>query len=258
MLLDQNILEEVARIGCGTVRNSAKFGWCDAYDHIRATWDYPFEDYSKGGQTVDKKRMQEYQATTPDLIRYLPPKGAPSLPLPDIKYALTKIDKSIFDDLPLEVKIPIVSSVAALPMKWAPSRSGGAAHMLRTSPSGGARHPSELYLLVINIPGFKQGVYHISIGTKDMRFMSDLPDNSIIRQQLPGAYRHPRALRGLWIDSAKVVNELLWELASKNITPHITPAFRDSILCQILGLSDDMTYLPVYAISFGARDGANN
>lgn len=146
--------------------------------------------------------MQEYQATTPDLIRYLPPKGAPSLPLPDIKYALTKIDKSIFDDLPLEVKIPIVSSVAALPIKWAPSRSGGAAHMLRTSPSGGARHPSELYLLVINIPGFKQGVYHISIGTKDMRFMSDLPDNSIIRQQLPGAYRLPAEPKAIFVISS--------------------------------------------------------
>lgn len=62
-------------------------------------------------------------------------------------------------------------------------------------------------------------------------------------------YRHERALRGLWIDTAKVVNELLWALARLGVVPHITPAFHETSLCGLLGL--DRGYLPMYAISFG-------
>ncbi|MCR2053141.1 hypothetical protein NSA19_09875 [Actinomyces bowdenii] len=64
-------------------------------------------------------------------------------------------------------------------------------------------------------------------------------------------YRHSRALRGLWIDTAKTVNELLWALARRRIVPHITPALDDTRICALLGEPDDLSKIPVYAISFG-------
>lgn len=64
-------------------------------------------------------------------------------------------------------------------------------------------------------------------------------------------YRHSRALRGLWIDTAKTVNELLWALARLRIVPHITPAFNDTHMCTLLGEPNDLSKIPVYAISFG-------
>ncbi len=58
--------------------------------------------------------------------------------------------------------------------------------------------------------------------------------SDIIRHQW--RYRHPRALRGLWIDSAKVVNELLWSLSARGIVPHMTPAVNDTKACEIMAL----------------------
>jgi len=64
-------------------------------------------------------------------------------------------------------------------------------------------------------------------------------------------YRHARALRGLWIGSAKVVNHLLWALALRGIIPHMSPAVNDSAACDILSLNRELDNEVVYTVSFG-------
>lgn len=48
-----------------------------------------------------------------------------------------------------------------------------------------------------------------------------------------------------------MVNELLWALARLRIVPHITPAFNDTHMRTLLGEPNDLSKIPVYAISFG-------
>ena len=66
-------------------------------------------------------------------------------------------------------------------------------------------------------------------------------------------YRHNRALRGLWIDSAKVANELLWALSARRIVPHITPAINDAMAAEILDLPNDINFEVVYSVTFGGH-----
>ncbi|KIP53327.1 hypothetical protein SD72_03560 [Leucobacter komagatae] len=63
-------------------------------------------------------------------------------------------------------------------------------------------------------------------------------------------YRHERALRGLWIDTGKAVNEMLWTLALRNISPHISPALGDDVALKLLGLPVGIDRQVIYAVSF--------
>lgn len=130
----------------------------------------------------------------------------------------------------------------------------------------------DIYVVVYSVEGMDEGIYRYDLVNKNLLQIDNKADRKEFQEALVGQpapltssvsviyvsdvkrhqwrYRHERALRGLWIDTAKVTNELLWKLASLAITPHITPAFRDSRILGLLGLPADLSYLPVYAVSF--------
>ena len=49
---------------------------------------------------------------------------------------------------------------------------------LRTVPSGGARHPFETYIAVLNVEGLKQGIYHYHGLSHSLEFLMDVDDLS--------------------------------------------------------------------------------
>lgn len=135
----------------------------------------------------------------------------------------------------------------------------------------------DIYVVIYDINGIAPGVYRYDVRQRFLYLLNsgDMRDEmraALVGQPAPltaavsvvyvsdvkrhqWRYRHARALRGLWIDSAKVVNHLLWSLASLGIAPHMTPAVADSTICRILGLEPNLDSEVMYVVSFGGAPG---
>ncbi|NEN04454.1 SagB/ThcOx family dehydrogenase [Diaminobutyricibacter tongyongensis] len=251
----------------------AAFGWAEAYDYLLSTWSYPFEDYSKRGQEVDKERMREYAAAWPDVVRALPQKGIDVRPLPGIQESLDRLSSP--DDRGLVDRLLDIASVAALPIETMRSRTPGADYIHRTSPSGGSRHPSELYLLALSVEGLSRGVYHVATLEQTLGRVGALPpDDRDLRDGLPGAfrlpaptraifvitshfernmyrYREPRTLRTLYYDAGHLggLVEALGD--SDGLVAHGHQGFVDSYLAGLIGSDGLAVESPSYLVSIG-------
>ncbi|WP_426516691.1 hypothetical protein ACPPVQ_18630 [Diaminobutyricibacter sp. McL0618] len=251
----------------------AAYGWAEAYDYLLSTWSYPFEDYSKRGQEVDKERMREYAVASPDVVRALAQKGIDARPLPPIQESLDRLSSS--EDLPLLGRLLDIASVAALPIEMKRSRTPGADYIHRTSPSGGSRHPSELYLLALSVPGLSRGAYHVATGEQSLGFVGELPsDDRELNDRLPGAfrlpappraifvitthfernmyrYREPRTLRTLYYDAGHL-GGLVESLGdSHGLVAHGHHGFVDSYLAELIQSKDLAIESPSYLVSVG-------
>lgn len=133
----------------------------------------------------------------------------------------------------------------------------------------------DVYLLVFDVEGLESGIYTYDIRNHTLTMKEGKLDRKEARSIIVGQpatetaavtllyvadverhqwrYRHHRALRGMWIDTAKAVNELLWELSSRSIVPHITPALSDTRVMELLGLPTDMSMQAAYAVSFSGE-----
>ncbi len=137
----------------------------------------------------------------------------------------------------------------------------------------------DIYVVVYEVEGLQSGVYRYDLSKRALYVVSlgELREPmrlALVGQPAPQTsavtvvyaseirrhqwrYRHARALRGLWIDSAKVVNHLLWALAERHIIPHMSPAVADSEMCRLLSIDADLDNEIVYAVSFGGPSPDN-
>ncbi len=250
-------------------------GWGEPFDYLRATWDYPFEDYSRGGQEADRRRMLEYSQDAPDNDRFLELKGSPEVKLPSIQESLDYFNGGrVIDASSLRAHLLFTAAAAAMPVLWKRSRTPGADYMKRTSPSGGCRHPSELYLLSLDIPGLKRGVYHVGVGEGMLGLIGDLDSESVLREKMPGAfrlgappraifvistefarnmyrYREPRTLRTIFYDAGHLgglIETLCDRLGS---VAHGHHGFQDSYVMRAIESPSLAFESPTYLISVG-------
>lgn len=250
-------------------------GWREAHDYLWATWDYPFEDYSSNGQARDRLRMREYEASEPDVVRYMTPKGDSVTQLPDIQSALDRLTRraSTNADSLMTVLLDVLS-VAALPLEWRASRTDGAAHMLRTSPSGGARHPSEVYLLAHDVPAMPRGIYQASVGDQSLQFLANLPGEGELRKHMPGAfrlsappraifviashfdrnmyrYREPRTLRTVYLDAGHLGGLIESLCDTDGTVSHGHHGFSDTFVAGLIRSESLAVEAPTYLVSVG-------
>jgi hypothetical protein len=277
-LQDLQVLQPAQKVAprIETLQRWAQIGWGEPFDYLASTWDYPFEDYSRGGQEVDKKRMTAYAEVEPDNQRMLPLKGAPDLALPDIDDALGYFSSDLdpINETNLLDHILNMASVAALPIVWKQSRTPGADYMKRTSPSGGCRHPSELYILALDVPGLSRGAYHVGVGEARLGRLRDLPSTERLRVDLPGAfrlgapprlvfivstefgrnmyrYREARTLRTVYYDAGHLggLLETLGDRAGSIAHGH--HGFRDSAVKDLIQSPSLAIESPSYLVSVG-------
>ncbi|MBK7858021.1 MAG: SagB/ThcOx family dehydrogenase [Archangiaceae bacterium] len=58
------------------------------------------------------------------------------------------------------------------------------AHVARTSPSGGARHPTEVYPIVFDVEGVAQGLYHYSVKRHGLELLAPGDHRALVREHL--------------------------------------------------------------------------
>ncbi len=183
----------------------AEKGWTEAADYHAGTFDYPFVDYAAGGRAVDTARMNGYVLDEPDDVRYkdFPEAPATLLPAPVAELAPSDLAAALTSPATAELDAQSLSSILSLSFGQTGTITAGRWQripmMRRTSPSGGARHPCEAYVVVIDVPGMEAGVHHVHpVGPKLQLISEGAPSMEQLADAFPAEYfRLPHKLAAI-------------------------------------------------------------
>jgi len=147
----------------------------------------------------------------------------------------------------------------------------------KTSPSGGALHPSEAYLLAFHIDGLNPGIYHYQSHTHTLTKISDANlSNELGRllsgqffaeglsagvfatsrfEKIWGKYKHSRAYRVALFDIGHLSQTFQLCATALDLHPWLTAMFDDSETIRLLNLTDTTEY-PLFFMGVGIGDGS--
>jgi SagB-type dehydrogenase family enzyme len=145
---------------------------------------------------------------------------------------------------------------------------------LKTSPSGGARHPLEAYVVVRRVEGLDSGVYHYASDAHQLERLPAVSVTPAFDELLPtqwwyreaGAlvlltavfertrwrYEGPRAYRAVLIEAGHVCQTLCLSATWLGLAPFCSMALADSAIESLLGL-DGVSESVLYAAGVGSR-----
>ena len=157
--------------------------------------------------------------------------------------------------------------------RWAHVRGEGKV-ALKTSPSGGARHANELYVLVRRIKGLPAGLYHYVADAHVLELIDGRASSRAISKYLPKQpwyepaaavvffaacfsrelwrYAYPRAYRAVLIEAGHLCQTFCLTATWLGLAPFCTMALADSAIDQVLKL-DGISESTLYAAGVGAR-----
>jgi SagB-type dehydrogenase family enzyme len=171
------------------------------------------------------------------------------------------------------VTLPQLSSILAFSVgvqHWARTVDGEAP--LKTSPSGGARHPIECYVVVRDVAGLKPAIYHYGadrhvlerIGTKVPidRMKAYVPESgyfakasamvfftAMFERQM-WRYPYSRAYRAALIEAGHVCQTFLLTATALGLAPYCVMGLADTLIEGDLGL-DGITESALYCAGVG-------
>ncbi len=143
---------------------------------------------------------------------------------------------------------------------------------LKTSPSGGARHPGEVYLLALRVSGLARGLYHYdaerhslerlrkgAVRSQASRYCANqsFADGAaalfLMTAVLPRTmwkYRFARAYRVVLLDAGHLCQTFCLTATWLGLAPFCTAALKDSLIERDLGI-DGVTEVILYAAGVG-------
>lgn len=145
-------------------------------------------------------------------------------------------------------------------------------YILRTSPSGGARHPIEVYPVILRVKGVEPGIYHYSVKRHELEclktgtfmdlavrlcsnqewvrnaavvfFMTAVVNRSMWK------YKQSNAYRVIQLDAGHLGQTFHLVCTSLGLAPFTTAATNDIAIEQELGI-DGVTEVPIYTAVTG-------
>ena len=157
--------------------------------------------------------------------------------------------------------------------RWAHAAGEGKV-ALKTSPSGGARHSIELYVLALRITGVRPGLYHYAADTHGLELIDAQVGRRLVARYLPRQpwfkpaaalvffapvfarelwrYRYARAYRALLIEAGHLCQTFCLTATWLGLAPFCTMALADSRIENDLGL-DGITESVLYVGGIGTR-----
>jgi SagB-type dehydrogenase family enzyme len=153
------------------------------------------------------------------------------------------------------------------------TRSGGDV-LFKTSPSGGACHPIEAYVLVLRVAGVRQGLYHFSTRTARLHLIrrGATPNQAVaylggqtwyagaaaivfMTAVLPRVWRrydHSRGYRAVLLEAGHVCQTFCLAATWLGLAPFCTMAMEDRRIERDLGI-DGVQEVLLYAAGVGSR-----
>jgi len=143
---------------------------------------------------------------------------------------------------------------------------------LKTSPSGGARHATECYVVARDVKGLKQGIYHYAPARHGLTRIGRAVSIERMRSYVPGSgyfanasamvfftaifarilwrYPYARAYRAALIESGHVCQTFLLAATSLGLAPFSVMALADSVIERDLGI-DGISESVLYGAGVG-------
>ncbi|HTA14220.1 MAG TPA: SagB/ThcOx family dehydrogenase [Solirubrobacteraceae bacterium] len=252
-----------------TLLTWAQVGWSEAAEYHLSTFDYPFVDYAHGGRQVDTERMREYVADEPDESRYKRYNDATSrIRLPATDTAL--LPESVGDGLktPCGLRLDrdrlmrILSATCGETATVTSGRWPRAPMVRRTSPSGGARHPTETYILVLDVASLPAAWYHVTVNPPELELMREVRmSEEELRRIFPLGfarvpiepkaiavmtsvfsrnmfrYREPRTFRTVHMDAGHLASTMAIAASAVGVRAHVAYGDHERLIEDALGIS---------------------
>jgi SagB-type dehydrogenase family enzyme len=159
-----------------------------------------------------------------------------------------------------KLKLETVSQLLSL--TWGVTRYSDASVfgelLYKTSPSGGARHPAEVYLMALRVEGLRPGLYHYHPGhhylkrlstnvTRDRAWLycarQDYVRNAAalflmtaVFRRTMWKYRHARAYRVVLLDAGHLCQTFCLVATWLGLAPFCTAALKDTLIEKDLGI----------------------
>lgn len=146
----------------------------------------------------------------------------------------------------------------------------------KTSPSGGSRHPIEVYLMALNVDGLSAGMYHYRPDEHclermpveatartarqycaDQRHAADAAALFIMTAVFARTmwkYRHPRAYRVVLLDAGHLGQTFCLTATRMGLAPFSTAALKDTLIENDLGI-DGISESVLYVVGVGLPAG---
>lgn len=254
------------------------YSWNEAFYLHTSTRNYEFLDYAgEGGQTTDFAMMEHYLAETGR-----PPSPTKSYPGPVL--SLSKAWPQVpyptnFQDLfeggkdQIGARRPIHIDDLGAFLFFSVGKVGVVSFraqgefILKPVPSGGSRHPTEVYLLVLEVAGVPKGIYHYDVVAHGLRLIQPLDLNACIDQLLrtfvldygdrvskrpafvafvaarveraQWRYRDPRSHRAVLLDIGHVLGQFRIVASALRLSPFVSQGVREEPLERVLAIGRD-------------------
>lgn len=219
-------------------------------------------------------RRRNRKLTRPPGKRY---RAAPriDLPPPDggefARVALARRTWRRFSTIPVTLEaLSTILGLSAGVQKWV--RVGNREAPLKTSPSGGACHPIELYVVARDVKGLSPGLYHYAADTHALERLRRGVSEQRIREYVPRSeyfarasavvlltavfgrqlwrYTYSRAYRAALVEVGHVCQTFCLAATSLGLAPFSVMALADSVIERDLGV-DGITESVLYAAGVG-------
>jgi SagB-type dehydrogenase family enzyme len=250
----------------------SELGWTEACAYHAATRDYPFLQMDQRGAFArDRERMEDYSREAPPPPRYQRLGGGGDLALPrlaDDEPPDERLKQMTADDRRGLPGIGLLLDVC-FGERGRLTVAGGGTCLLKSIPSGGARHPTEVFLAAFDLPGVAAGVYHYDVehhrlervragqhgdafahATVDLFAKYETPPaaalvfTSLVERSM-WRYRDPRSFRAILVDIGHAVMAYRQVAQMLGFRTYAYQKVRDGEVAELVGV-DRVTQPPLY------------
>jgi SagB-type dehydrogenase family enzyme len=252
-------------------------GWTETWYYHNYTHDYPFKDYSIPMAWRDDQELMKAYATqneVPD--RYKNYDGLHSIYLPLPKKEIMDDVKFSYPNQQHQLNIETLSILLYLNVGQIGTITLPiiGESLLKTSPSGGARHPTETYIYALDIIGLETGLYHYCVKEHSLKRIATEKKRALIEKCFSDfttspdfkpkivfilsecfkrsmwRYREPRSMRAVLFDLGHIVSTIKHVGTSFGFKVSASDNFDENLMCEELLLQDDNTEMPMYMIAY--------
>jgi SagB-type dehydrogenase family enzyme len=250
-----------------------QFEWREARAYHEATRDYPFLQMNEPGAPArDTRRMQEYrgEASPPPVYQHTVGDGAVDLPrMREGESPDDRLERLTAEDRLSREAIGLLLDVCFGERGRIPVADGSYC-LLKSIPSGGARHPMEVFLAAFDLRGIPAGIYHYDVenhrlervrggehraafshATFDLADKDEAPPaaalvfTSLVERAM-WRYRDPRSFRAILVDIGHGVMAYRRVAAMLGIRAYASQELRDAEIAELLRI-DPVAQPPLYA-----------
>jgi SagB-type dehydrogenase family enzyme len=236
--------------------------------------------YVPGNWSVEQRRAA--LPSTPQPAKFKSVKGAtrvalPARSFPDVEFIRVLTGRRTYREFS-DQAVTLESVSQLLSLVWGVTGYlhsplyGRLPH--KTSPSGGARHPGEVYLMALRVDGLERGLYHYdparhalevigkrATAEKASRYCADAPHAgkaaalflmTAVFPRTMWKYGHARAYRVVLLDAGHLCQTFCLVATWLGLAPFCTAALKDTLIERDLAI-DGIRESVLYVAGVGAR-----